>query len=92
MLHAAVCNNVTQVKLLLKYGADPNIRDKYFNSTSLHYAADAGDLESCKALIEGGADPNAEDKSGNRPADLARDNRRPSSKVVYKYLRQYETE
>lgn len=65
------------VKLLLKYGADPNINYVGFeNSVSepgespLMYSIGCG-IEKTKALVEGGADINYKTKSGICAADMA---------------------
>ncbi len=63
------------VALLLKYGADPNIKDKYYFRTPLHYAALNGDVDVVKELLERGADPTIRDSKGKTPLDLAREAR-----------------
>ena len=61
------------VALLLKYGADPNIKDKYYSRTPLHYAARDGAVEVVKAMLEHGADPTIRDSKGKTPLDLAKE-------------------
>jgi ankyrin repeat protein/predicted nucleotidyltransferase len=57
------------VKLLLKYGADPNTKNK-FGYNSLHWAAKHEHLESMILLIESGAQHYRND-NGDFPLDLA---------------------
>ncbi|RPB03779.1 hypothetical protein L873DRAFT_1601904, partial [Choiromyces venosus 120613-1] len=47
------------VKLLLKHGADPNLRAGY-HETALQAAASAGNGEVVKILLQADADPNIE--------------------------------
>jgi ankyrin repeat protein len=49
--------------LLLKYGADPNIRDAA-GKTPLMSAAVVGDETKARLLLEGGADPDLQDLAG----------------------------
>jgi hypothetical protein len=52
--------------MLLRNGADPNLRDKR-GRTALMYAAEADNLELVKVLLNHGADVNAQDKDGKSP-------------------------
>jgi ankyrin repeat protein len=58
---AAQLGRVEVVRLLLRNGADPNLRDfgsDYPHETPLSTAAKHGQLEVCRILLEAGADPN----------------------------------
>jgi ankyrin repeat protein len=48
------------VKLLLRHGADPNIRDEGDNAYPLHFVAERLELPTARRLIEHGADPTGE--------------------------------
>ena len=50
-------HNYTMCEILLKNGADPNIKDK-FSETALHYVAKFGDPDTVKLLIQYGANVN----------------------------------
>ena len=53
---SVLSNQVAAVKLLLKYGADPNMKQGLFGKTSLEYVVMRnGDIELVKAIVEGGA-------------------------------------
>jgi ankyrin repeat protein len=54
-LHLAV-RHPGAVRLLIEYGADPNVRDVGDNATALHFAAAHGSLESVRILLDAGAD------------------------------------
>ena len=58
------------VKMLLKSGAQPNVRERG-GATPLHAAAINGDAESIQALILAGADLHIRSDDGKRPLDLA---------------------
>lgn len=67
---AAAAGHVKIAELLLKHGADPNIRvDGGY--TPLHAAAQNGDLDMINILLYGGADLNAKSDDGKIPFDLA---------------------
>ena len=60
-LHMAIKkNNIEIVKLLLLYGADPNILDSGYCS-ALHWAATKGNLAAVKLLLEAQVNPNLQD-------------------------------
>lgn len=71
-LHLAALNRKPEVvRLLLQYGADPNVRNEH-NQTPLHLAASLGEDESARALIKAGAHVNAaEGMSDMSPLHLA---------------------
>lgn len=53
---AVLSNQLAAVRLMLKYGADPNRKQGLFRRSSLEYAAMRnGDIELIKALADGGA-------------------------------------
>ena len=65
-------NNYEYVKLLLKYGANPNQQmNDGFGSTLLHSACLNGKLSLTKILLEHGADVNALDNLKQTPINLA---------------------
>lgn len=94
-LHATLskCNSYVSrliVKLLLAYGADPNIptnagaetgcfmRDaRTYGETPLHRAAAFSDGECIKMLLDGGADKTAKDINGDSPMSWASWHSRP---------------
>ena len=60
-------------ELLLKYGANPNIRDKYNdNKTPLHIATLNNDTKLTELLLRHGADPDLRDDDGITPLDIAK--------------------
>lgn len=67
---AAAAGYTKIVDLLLKYGADPNMREQG-GYTPLHAAAQNGDVEMIKTLIYGGADLDTKSNDGKIPLDLA---------------------
>lgn len=58
------------VKMLLKHGAQPNVRERG-GATPLHTAAANGDTESIQLLILAGADLHIRSDNGKRAVDLA---------------------
>ena len=60
------------VKMLLKRGAQPNVREKG-GYTPLHTAAANGDFESTQLLILAGADQKLRSDDGKLPIDLAKE-------------------
>jgi ankyrin repeat protein len=67
---AAAAGHVKIVELLLKYKADPNIREQG-GYTPLHAAAQNGDKAMIRSLLYGGADLTLQSDDGKRPLDLA---------------------
>ncbi len=70
---AAVAGNHAEVaRILLAAGADPNVRSEG-NATTLHKAAQHGNLDIVRMLLDHGADPNAIRDGGHTPVDDARE-------------------
>lgn len=70
-LQSAVSSGHTSiVRMLLKQGADPNVREKG-GFTPLHAAAANGDVESIQMLIASGADLKLRSDEGKSALDLA---------------------
>jgi ankyrin repeat protein len=67
---AAAAGHEKIVDMLLKNGADPNVREQG-GYTPLHAAAQNGDLAVIRTLIYGGADMLARGDNGKTPLDLA---------------------
>jgi ankyrin repeat protein len=67
---AAAAGHVKIAELLLKHGADPNIREQD-GYTPLHAAAQNGNLDMINTLLYGGADLVAKSDDGRIPLDLA---------------------
>ncbi|KAL7396154.1 hypothetical protein ABVT39_001220 [Epinephelus coioides] len=61
--------NTRCLKMLLQYGADPNIRSE--GLTPLHVAALWGCYQNLKLLLINGGNPNIKDNEGNTPGQLA---------------------
>lgn len=60
-LHTAIKrNDIESLKLLLEYGANPNVLDLGYCSP-LHWAATKGNLVAAKLLLEAKIDPNLQD-------------------------------
>ncbi len=75
------------MRLLLKHGADPNIKNKD-GKTPLHKAAYWGRVGVVKLLLVYGADPAVKDKDRKTPLDLARaEGRREVVSVIEEWLR-----
>ncbi|CAL1601286.1 unnamed protein product [Knipowitschia caucasica] len=58
-------------QLLLRHGADPNLRDPSTGATPLHDAARTGFVDTVQLLLEFNADPNIRDMDNLRPTDVA---------------------
>lgn len=71
-LQVMMMGNVPVAKLLLNFGADPNIRDRSTGDTPLHDAARTGFTHTVRLLVQFQADPNAIDNKNCRPIDVAR--------------------
>ena len=70
LLSAAAGNHTSIVRMLLKSGANPNVRERGAY-TPLHAAAENGNVEIIQLLIFGGADLHARSDEGQLPVDLA---------------------
>jgi hypothetical protein len=67
LLHRAVeTQNINKVRLLLKYGANPNVRGAG-NDTPLHTAACRGPVRIVELLLKAGANPNVRDVNDQTP-------------------------
>ena len=71
LTHAAFHGRVAVVRLLLRRGADPNLRG-WGLRRALHWAADRGQLACVKELVRAGASIGYEDVGGDDALDLAR--------------------
>lgn len=72
-IHSAASAGHTRiVTLLLKHGADPNVREQA-GYTALHAAAQNGDLDTIRALLFGGADLTLKSDDGKTALDMAMD-------------------
>lgn len=69
---AAAAGHAKIVSLLLKYKADPNVREQG-GYTPLHIAAQNGDTETIRVLLYGGADLTIKSDDVKIPLDLALD-------------------
>jgi ankyrin repeat protein len=55
LIYSTISNKLKTIKLLLKYGADPNLIWPLNNKTALYFASFNGFLECCKLLVQNGA-------------------------------------
>lgn len=70
LLHQAVeTQNINKVRLLLKYGANPNVKDGN-DATPLHNAACEGPVRIVELLLKAGANPNVWDVNDQTPAHV----------------------
>ena len=67
---AAACGNFLTVQLLLRFGADPNYRDRG-GWSAIHWAAEEGHLEVVRLLLKDGANVNAVSSYGTSPLHCA---------------------
>ena len=70
MCRATYLGHRNIVGLLLKYGADVNIKS-HDGRTSLHWAAFRDNVQLIEFLLENGADRTLVDKDGWNPLDIA---------------------
>ncbi|EAX93452.1 hypothetical protein TVAG_347390 [Trichomonas vaginalis G3] len=66
---AARMQNRDMIKLLLDFGADPNIQD-FEGATPLHIAADTVSYDCVETLIIHGANPNIRNEFGTKAIEL----------------------
>lgn len=71
-LQVMMMGSLSVAQLLLKFGADPNVRDLSTGDTPLHDAARTGFTDTARLLVQFRADPNARDNKNCRPIDVAR--------------------
>lgn len=70
-LQVMMMGSLPVAQLLLKFGADPNVRDRSTGATPLHDAARTGFTDTARLLIQFQANPNARDNKNCRPIDVA---------------------
>uniref|UniRef100_A0A8C6TBI2 Cyclin-dependent kinase inhibitor 2A/B (p15, inhibits CDK4) n=1 Tax=Neogobius melanostomus TaxID=47308 RepID=A0A8C6TBI2_9GOBI len=70
-LQVMMMGSLPVAQLLLKYGADPNVKDRSTGATPLHDAARTGFTDTVRLLVHFHADPNARDNKNCRPIDVA---------------------
>ena len=63
--------SVTEVELLLKKGANPNLQSTDYLRTPLHDAVSMGEVATVTLLLQHRADPNIQDKFGLTPLYIA---------------------
>ncbi len=82
---AAERNYYRTLRVLIRHGANVNMRNNHQNgAAAIHFAAAYGGIESVKVLVEeGGADVNMEAYNGERPLAFAR---KEGMWDVYQYL------
>jgi ankyrin repeat protein len=68
--YSTIKERLSLVDILIKYGADPNLADK-FGSTPLHYASSKGNNEIGLILLGNGADSQPRDNNGQSPLHIA---------------------
>lgn len=76
LLIAATKGYTTIVRLLLEYGANPNMKT-FDGITALHNAVYEKQIDIVKLLLEYGADPSIKDGIGRTPIDLVGRNGHP---------------
>jgi len=67
LLNAIESKNVTQVDSLIRYGVDPNLNVKLYNTTPLMHAVDTSSIEVIETLIKHGSKVDVSDNSGTTP-------------------------
>lgn len=64
-------DKILTIQILLKNGANPNVRNKHTGFTPIHWLARYGNTESITLLLKKGAIEYIPDKKGFRPIDYA---------------------
>jgi uncharacterized protein len=87
-IHSAAANRdpqtaLTIVRMLLDYGAEPNVT-QHGGVTPLHEGAAHGNIELVRLLLERGADRNAAAENGKTALDLAADGNHSETVAVLK--------
>ena len=84
LIWAAERKQLAAAKLLLDAGAMVNAPGPWHNSTALHHAAGAGDLEMCTLLLDRGANVRATTKQKDTPLHwaMSRDKNAPVVKLL----------
>jgi ankyrin repeat protein len=64
--YAVIINNAKIAELLLRYGADPDLKDynESGEKAAIHYAVEKNCFECVKVLLENGANSSIQDKRG----------------------------
>nr|XP_006630069.1 PREDICTED: cyclin-dependent kinase 4 inhibitor B-like [Lepisosteus oculatus] len=73
-IQVMMMGNTSVARLLLLYGANPNLQDVTTGMTPLHDAASGGFLDTVMILDQYHADRNITDNFNRRPVDLAKAN------------------
>lgn len=81
--NASSFGHVEVVRLLLKHGADPNVKDNW-QFTPLMEAAIKGKVEVCIVLLQNGADTASVNSEGKTPLELASPPTKPVLAGEYK--------
>ena len=72
LIKSIIQNNISDLKLLLKAGADANGQDEGTKHSVLHYACVIGNIKAIQVLIENGANINIQNIKGRTPLFIAR--------------------
>jgi ankyrin repeat protein len=71
LMLAATMGSVETGRVLLEFGADPNLQEQQFGFAPLHFCAFKGNTAFIRLLIEGGANPYLKDNEGRNPLAIA---------------------
>lgn len=71
LMLATFAGRLDATTILLKAGANPNLHEKGYGTTALHFAASAGSAPVINALIAAGAEVNVRDNYGDTPLMVA---------------------
>jgi ankyrin repeat protein len=72
--YAAGRGELSMMKVLIKNGANVNIKNNYIGNTPLHYAVGKGNIEIFKCLINNNANINVKNKNGSTILHQTSDN------------------